>query len=69
MRGSLEGAIAMELEQDPEHAPILRLTVILPGQDSPGQWQADVPDWIRLFAAIASSPEKKFGPFGSRPAS
>ncbi len=69
MSAFLEEAIAMWLEEDPEHWAIMRLTVILPWQDSAGQWQADVPDWILFFGAFAAGAEEKFGPFGRQPQS
>ena len=66
MKAFLAEAIAMWLEEDSEHAPILHMTVVLPWQDPPGQWQADAPDWIRFFDAIAAAAQEKLGPFGSQ---
>ena len=64
MKAFLEEAVAMWLEEDPENWAILRMTVILPWQDSAGGRQADVPDWMLFFGAFAAGAEETFGPFG-----
>ena len=63
----IEDAISLWLADDPEHAAIVRLTLLLPWQDARGQWHPHTPIWIRFFGEIAASAEEKFGPFGPRP--
>jgi len=63
----LEELVASWLAEDPEHWPVLRLMLLDPWQERPGNWADDTPDWVRTFGAIAASAHEKYDPFGRRP--
>jgi hypothetical protein len=63
----LEELVATWLGEDPEHWPVLRMTVIDPWKDLAGLWSADTPEWIRTFGTIATTAHIKYDPFGRRP--
>ena len=55
------------LGEDPEHWPVLRLTVIDPWKELAGIWSADTPGWVRMLGTIATPAHGKYDPFGRRP--
>ena len=64
---SLEELLAGWLGEDRENWPVLRLTLIDPGQEPPGLWSADTPEWVRTLGTIATTAHETDGPFGHRP--
>jgi len=55
----LERLIATWIGEDPENWPVVRLTVIIPWQDHPGEWHEDAPEWIRTFGTIAANAQAR----------
>jgi hypothetical protein len=60
----LEGWVAAWLAADPEHWPIFRLVVLDPWQTNPGQWQADVPGWVRTLGTLTTLAHFQRDPYG-----
>jgi hypothetical protein len=54
------------LGEDPEHWPVLRLTVIDPWKELASLWTADTPQWLRTLGTIATTAHVKDDPFGRR---
>ena len=63
----LEELVATWLGENPEHWPVLRLTVIDPWKELAGIWWEETPEWVRTLGTIAATAHVKYDPFGRRP--
>ena len=63
----LEELVATWLGEDPEHWPVLRLTLIDPWKELAGRWSKEAPEWVRTLGTIATTAHLKDAPFGRRP--
>jgi hypothetical protein len=63
----LRDLLATWFGEDPEHWPVLRLSLIDPWQETPGSWSADTPEWVRTLGTTATIAHEHDDPVGRRP--
>jgi hypothetical protein len=58
----LEELVAIRLGEDPEHWPVLHLTVIDPWKELAGLWLENTPEWVRILGTVATTEHLKYNP-------